>query len=223
VRIGVEACDDGNSSNTDDCLNTCVPAACGDGFVRQGLETCDDGNQNSGDGCSSTCQVEGALKPNGQACSAANQCQSTFCVDGVCSNTACTGLCQSPLAAKKGGGADGVCGNIGGGLDPDAECGDQGAASCGTNGFCNGAGACQLYAAGTPCSAASCSNGTLNKADSCNGLGSCVAPTPDMQSCSPFACSTSGTFCNTVCSTNADCAAGFTCNFAFQCVLSAEQ
>ena len=53
-----EECDDGNSSNTDVCLNTCVLATCGDGFAREGVEACDDGNQQDGDGCSSTCNIE---------------------------------------------------------------------------------------------------------------------------------------------------------------------
>ena len=31
---GTEACDDGNADNTDDCTNTCLVAACGDGVVQ---------------------------------------------------------------------------------------------------------------------------------------------------------------------------------------------
>jgi len=50
-----EACDDGNSSNTDACPNTCVPASCGDGFVRSGVEQCDDGNSSNTDACLNTC------------------------------------------------------------------------------------------------------------------------------------------------------------------------
>ena len=38
-----EQCDDGNTSNTDACLNTCVTNVCGDGFVNVGVEQCDDG------------------------------------------------------------------------------------------------------------------------------------------------------------------------------------
>jgi len=36
-----EECDDGNDSNTDDCLNDCTEAECGDGFVWEGHEDCD--------------------------------------------------------------------------------------------------------------------------------------------------------------------------------------
>ena len=39
-----EACDDGNAIQTDECLNDCTTASCGDGFVHQGVEGCDDGN-----------------------------------------------------------------------------------------------------------------------------------------------------------------------------------
>lgn len=47
---GAEECDDGNSSNNDDCLNTCVENTCGDDYVESGVESCDDGADN-GDVC----------------------------------------------------------------------------------------------------------------------------------------------------------------------------
>ncbi|MEM6928226.1 MAG: VCBS repeat-containing protein, partial [Myxococcota bacterium] len=53
VQQGVEACDDGNPDDTDDCLDTCAAAACGDGVVRSGVEDCDDGSDNGVEG--STC------------------------------------------------------------------------------------------------------------------------------------------------------------------------
>ncbi len=52
-----EICDDGNLVQTDGCLNTCIRAYCGDGFVRSGYEDCDDGNDIAGDGCSLTCRA----------------------------------------------------------------------------------------------------------------------------------------------------------------------
>ena len=39
-----EACDDGNVSDSDACLSTCVVATCGDGFVNAGTEACDGSN-----------------------------------------------------------------------------------------------------------------------------------------------------------------------------------
>lgn len=62
---GVEECDDGNLSNTDDCLETCLLASCGDGFIRLTtlqpdpaagvLEQCDDANDDNDDNCTTTC------------------------------------------------------------------------------------------------------------------------------------------------------------------------
>ena len=62
---GVEECDDGNLSNTDDCLETCLLATCGDGFVRLTtliadpepgvLEECDDANDDNDDNCTTAC------------------------------------------------------------------------------------------------------------------------------------------------------------------------
>jgi cysteine-rich repeat protein len=53
-----EQCDDGNGSSSDACLDTCMPATCGDGFVHAGVETCDDGNTSAGDGCAGDCTQE---------------------------------------------------------------------------------------------------------------------------------------------------------------------
>lgn len=50
-----EECDDGNNSDTDDCLSTCQIAFCGDGFVQSGVEECDDANDVEGDECDSNC------------------------------------------------------------------------------------------------------------------------------------------------------------------------
>jgi cysteine-rich repeat protein len=55
VVEGAEECDDGNADNSDDCLDTCVLATCGDGFVRAGVEACDDGNDQDTDACLSSC------------------------------------------------------------------------------------------------------------------------------------------------------------------------
>ena len=52
-----EACDDGNDVATDDCLNDCTAASCGDGAVWDGVEACDDGNATDGDACSTRCRV----------------------------------------------------------------------------------------------------------------------------------------------------------------------
>ncbi len=50
-----ETCDDGNTLNTDACLNDCTPAACGDGYLESGVEECDDANEDNSDDCLDTC------------------------------------------------------------------------------------------------------------------------------------------------------------------------
>ena len=52
-----EACDDGDDDNSDACLEGCVLAHCGDGYVRDGHEQCDDGNADNSDGCLVGCTV----------------------------------------------------------------------------------------------------------------------------------------------------------------------
>ena len=52
-----EECDDGNSTDDDDCSNLCAPPVCGDGLL-QGDEVCDDGVRNNdfaADACRTTC------------------------------------------------------------------------------------------------------------------------------------------------------------------------
>lgn len=51
-----EDCDDGNASETDACLSTCVPAKCGDGHVHADEEACDDGNLSDTDACTTACK-----------------------------------------------------------------------------------------------------------------------------------------------------------------------
>ncbi|MEK7137574.1 MAG: DUF4215 domain-containing protein, partial [Patescibacteria group bacterium] len=87
-----EVCDDGNTSNTDACLNTCVAAICGDGFVRSGVEVCDDGPKNGQAGfCNTTCGG-----PTPSACGNGVVEAGEQCDDGNTSNTdACLNSCVS--------------------------------------------------------------------------------------------------------------------------------
>lgn len=160
----------------------------------------------TGNICDLTTGKCGSTKPNGSACSSGGQCDSGFCVDGVCCNSTCTGGCKACSTAKKGSGADGTCGNVSGGLDPDSDCGDQGAASCGTNGSCDGGGGCALYASGTSCASQVCSGSTQSNSKTCNGSGSCTGTTTN---CSPYLCS--GNSCGGSCTSNAHCVSGYSC------------
>ncbi len=141
----------------------------------------------------------------GATCAIAADCESGFCVDDVCCDSACSGLCQACSTAMKGQGANGACGPVITGADPDSDCAQDPASTCNKDGFCNGAGACRLHASGTSCGAASCSGGS-STAPQCNGSGTC---NPNTASCAPFACC--GTACCTTCSTDANCASGSYC------------
>lgn len=184
----------------------CAPYLCGSATTC-GTTCSNDAQCVSGNACDTTSGTCGAKKPNGQPCSSGNQCTSGFCVDGVCCESACTGACKACSTAKKGSGADGTCGNVGNGLDPDDDCADQGAASCGTNGACNGSGACALYASGTQCAAGSCSGSTKTNPSTCNGTGTCSAG--GTSSCGAYMCS--GANCGTSCSTDTQCTNGNFC------------
>ena len=70
--------------------------------------------------------------PNGSSCTLGSQCTSTFCVDGVCCNNACTGsLCQTCGADSIAGA--GTCGPANATSDPDNECTASSASTCDGN------------------------------------------------------------------------------------------
>ncbi|MFA5024974.1 MAG: choice-of-anchor K domain-containing protein [Candidatus Shapirobacteria bacterium] len=50
----IEECDDGNSVNTDTCLDTCVTPTCGDGYLWIGNEQCDIGSSNTNTACTAS-------------------------------------------------------------------------------------------------------------------------------------------------------------------------
>ena len=63
---------------------------------------------------------------------------------------------------------------------------DQGAVTCGTDGTCDGAGACRFYAGATVCAPAVCTGAMATPTRTCNGAGVCLIGLP--VSCSPYAC-----------------------------------
>ena len=88
----------------------------------------------------------------------ANECDSGFCAQGYCCNQACTGTCKSCAIA----GSLGTCSNVANGTAPTpaTQCATTAATTCGTDGMCNGAGACRFWATTTQCAA-----GTLRRLD----------------------------------------------------------
>jgi hypothetical protein len=154
-------CADGVCCNTA-CSGLCQ--ACSNAKTGGASGTCasipagaDPDNECSG---ATTCNGAGLCTTltQGTACGAAVECASGFCVDGVCCNTACAGLCQACSAAKKGAGANGTCGSIAANTDPDNECATE----------CNGAGACEAVN-GTACTLATqCQSGFCTDGFCCN-------------------------------------------------------
>jgi len=156
---------------------TCLAASCGGATSSTLADTCDglgacvDGGTSvcaayTCDGATGLCRTTcagagdcqvgfacagGACKEApGSACAFDGECASGFCTDGVCCEARCGGTCEQCGAA----GRRGFCDPVPVAQDPDDDCADQGAASCGLNGSCSGARACALYPAGATCAAA---------------------------------------------------------------------
>ena len=179
---------------------SCAPYTCADG-------TCKDRCDSDADCVPGTPCLAGSCgkKPLGAPCAAASDCNSGACVDGVCCDVAsCTGPCRSCNIP----GAEGSCQNLVANSDPRSEgCSPEAQDSCGRTGKCDGAGACQLFAAATPCGPPSCTAGTETGASTCSGAGVCVPGT--QRSCGPFVCGPDR--CLLSCVGDTDCAAGASC------------
>lgn len=89
-----EACDDGNGSTDDRCLNDCTKSRCGDGFRQSAWEDCDDGNTHEGDACLNDCTAnvcgDGILNPEREACDDGNEDPTDRCAE--CQERQCGGL-----------------------------------------------------------------------------------------------------------------------------------
>lgn len=146
-----------------------------------------------------------ATRPLGIGCTAAAQCGSGYCIEGVCCESSCGTVCQSCLAANKAGGADGYCGPVKDGFDPKSNCSDAG--GCSTDGQCDGKGACRFRPAGTSCGPTTCSSNSVT-GKICNGSGVCIDGSG--KDCAPYICAASK--CSTPCKSDSDCVAGNFCD-----------
>jgi hypothetical protein len=142
-------------------------------------------------------------RANWLACALGNQCVSGFCTDGVCCASECNGLCAVCNLARTGH-EDGA--PVKAGSDPDGECAEDAPNGCGSDGTCDGAGACRNRV-GTPCGTASCAAGRFTPAPTCDGKGSCLSAMGS--SCGSYGCAATG--CKTTCAGDGDCAAGVVC------------
>ncbi len=155
------ACVNGVQTNADNCdgqgvcvdngAQPCSPYACGATACKTSCTVDVD--------CAANAYCAGIAcalkKANGGACAGANQCTSGSCVDGLCCNVACDGICQA-CAVAAGGTQNGTCTPIPTNQDP--------AGDCGMTGACDGTGACkkltgQACAAAAECFSASCVDG----------------------------------------------------------------
>jgi hypothetical protein len=188
---------DGAGACVTPAASSCFPFACGAGACKSTCASTAD--------CAppAVCEMGSCgLKPNGASCQTGSECASTVCAQRVCCATACAGPCVSCAIVGSLGSCQPIAAD---GQDPTGQCIDQGAGSCGTTGFCDGNGGCQLYAAGTQCAAPVCpvqSNPPIaTLARTCDGNGVCTPPVT--QSCGSFACN--GATCNAACGSDADC------------------
>jgi hypothetical protein len=147
-----------------------------------------------------------AMGPAGQE---GRECESGFCVDGVCCQSDCPGPCRYCALPE----SLGLCSLVPSGQDPRLACPDDrqapGGNPCGRDGTCDGTGACRLYAQGIECEAQGCTGVVQTNAKQCDGFGNCVAPTPSSVLCVPNACF--GNACATGCGGGQGCAPGFQC------------
>lgn len=154
------------------------------------------------------CNVQNTCgkKPNGASCTAAADCFTGQCVDGICCASACSGSCVSCSQAGK----EGLCSPLPAGvLDPRGVCRDTGVTTCGTNGLCNGLGGCQRYAAGSICAPRRCGaqRGQEVAARTCDGNGTCGGGATTTCAAN-FACNPATNTCfSGICTTNSQCVA----------------
>jgi hypothetical protein len=199
---GTSTCDGAGKCLTPNAT-PCFPYQCG-------AAVCKNACASDGDCAPPAVCINGScgLQGNGQACAGAAECLSGFCAQGVCCGTACQGACQSCALPS----SLGACTSVpNGATDPQGTCHDMGNASCGTDGFCNGSGACRLYAGGTSCAPPSCpaASATLTSGRTCDGMGTCQAATTI--ACAPYVCNGT-TNCKAACATDADCQAPSICD-----------
>jgi len=218
------ACDQGTDALTPearcDGLGSCVPSgpplSCAPFVCRGDGKRCADSCAGNGD-----CQLSASCAGgscgkfgNGLPCSDAGQCQSGFCVDGVCCNVACGDQCTACDVA----GSLGTCAQVPSGSPHGAR-----PACAATDAACAGqctpasATACTYPAGETVCRSASCTEpaggAVQTAAATCNGQGACGSGAAT--GCGAYLCGPGGA-CATSCAGDVDCAGGFAC-FAGHC------
>ncbi|HXJ18822.1 MAG TPA: hypothetical protein VMT03_01210, partial [Polyangia bacterium] len=158
----------------------------------------------------STCGVGGATIDVGKSCSCDGECLSGHCVEGVCCSTACSLGCQTCSAPD----AMGSCVMRPAGAAPrtGASCPVASPATCGLDGFCDGAGGCRKYL-GNTCMHGTCSGDAVVGAFACDGTGQCK-PGVTLMFCLPYTCDQYTGACYDECESAAMCQSGGACDFS---------
>lgn len=196
---------DGSGTCVHSSTTPCAPYACGATECATTCSTsadCAAGAYCMGNGCF-------PKKQNGEQCTTVDECQSGYCIDGTCCNTACGGGSTADCQACNVPGAMGTCEPVATGTVCRPANG-----SCDIQEVCDGAGtSCPADAfkpSGEACgSAQSCSNGVRTNQDTCNGSGTCNDS--GTTSCSPYSCADQYS-CRSSCSSHGECASGHYCN-----------
>lgn len=201
-------------TNSDDCVSGhCVDAVCCESSCDAPCRTCADAlgtcnifvvkgeaDTNSAPACDWPRACDGAggcKKVVGRPCGDGTDCLTGFCVDGVCCESACDGLCEKCDGS-------GTCVAVADGEDPGNEC--PGTDTCG--GVCDGNRDCRFPDDTVICTAATCSDGVVTNARRCDSAGACQPQ--GMLFCNGFACQGSG--CRKSCGADAECATGWMCD-----------
>lgn len=144
------------------------------------------------------------LLANGAVCRVGSECQFGNCVDGVCCESACSGLCQACAEPNLVGKCVTISGSPRGTLR--ARCPGQGTCAA----VCNGSDAmsCQYPRSEKQCTPASCSAGMAKVASTCDGAGACT--TVAATTCASNLCADT-TQCAGGCSTAQPCGTGQYC------------
>ncbi len=185
MKNGPEECDDGNSSNTDECLVTCTNPRCGDGYVRANVEACDDGNDSNTDACLTTCAAascgDGYVQAGVEPCDDGNSDNTDACLS-TCEVASCgDGFVQAGVEECDDGNDSNTdaCLNV----CMAASCGD-GFVEAGVEG-CDDGNQVETDTCTSACTSTSCGNGIVeadveecddgNKIDSDACRSNCVA------------------------------------------------
>lgn len=206
--------------------------------------------------CPASCQTDSQCAPGrfcnsskqcavklaqGSACTAAGQCTTGHCVDGVCCNSGCAGGCDScnlagsagtcVIVARGSSGANPSCGAfLCDGVNAscpsfcasDIDCsqgtfclGGQCQAKRGLGALCSGNAFCASgFCADGVCCNSACSGGSCDRCDLPGSVGTCKnAPlgSEGTPTCGAYVCNGASAACPSTCSGDANCASGHAC------------